>query len=210
MNIKAPRKRDIKILAAVLVLVSIYQFANDGTVTWPRAVYDQVANYLGRPEAGWREAENAINDAVPASTEPQDYDLWGKVVRVADGDTLSLLDKNKKQHKIRLFGIDTPERDQPFGRTASRFLASHVAGKTVGIDEIDLDNYGRSVAIVYLDNVNINLLMVQTGHAWWYRHYASRYDELRLAEAAAKESGIGLWADSNPVPPWDWRRGRRK
>lgn len=210
MKTKASRKRDLKILAAVLVVISVYQFATDGTVTWPRAVYDEIASYLGRPEAGWREATTAINDAVPANTSPQDYDLWGKVVRVADGDTLSLLDEDKKQHKIRLFGIDTPERDQPFGRAASRFLASHVAGKTVGIDEVDVDNYGRSVAIVYLDNVNINLLMVQTGHAWWYRHYASQYDDLRLAEAAAKDSRIGLWADSDPVPPWDWRRGRRK
>lgn len=209
MTIKPSRLRDIKILAAVLIFVSAYQYATDGAITWPKAVYNEVTSYLGRPEASWREATDAINDAVPANTAPQDYDLWGRVVRVADGDTLSLLDKNNKQHKIRLFGIDTPERDQPFGRAASRFLASHVAGKTVGIDEIDLDNYGRSVGIVYLDNVNINLLMVKTGHAWWYRHYAGRYDDLRLAEATAKEQGLGLWTDSNPVPPWDWRRGRR-
>ena len=111
--------------------------------------------------------------------------------------------------KVRLFGIDTPERDQPYGRAASRFLAARVAGKTVGVDEIELDSYGRTVGIVYLEGININLLMVESGHAWWYRHYAGRYDELRYAESEARESGLGLWADKDPVPPWDWRRGRR-
>lgn len=209
MKLKPSRMRELKIVAAVLLVLSAYQYASTGAITWPRTAYEQVASYLGRPEAGWRVATDTLNDTVPANTAPQDYDLWGRVVRVADGDTLSLLDENNQQHKVRLFGIDTPERDQPFGRAASRFLASRVAGKTIGVDEIELDNYGRTVGIVYLEGTNINLVMVENGQAWWYKHYAGRYDELRLAEARAREEQLGLWAAKDPIPPWEWRRGRR-
>ena len=104
------RLRDLKVIAAVLLLLSAYQYFTTGKVSWHSEIVEQLANYLDRPEAGWREASDALNEAVPANTSPEDYDLWGRVVRVADGDTVSILDENKKQHKIIRNSVDRRNR----------------------------------------------------------------------------------------------------
>ena len=134
------------------------------------------------------------------------YDLSGRVVKVADGDTITILDASQNQHKIRLHGIDTPERQQPYGKAAMKALASLVAGEGVGIDVKDTDEYGRTVGVVYKDNLNVNLQMVKNGYAWWYKKYAPFNDDLELAQKHARADKLGLWAEPNPVPPWEWRR----
>jgi endonuclease YncB( thermonuclease family) len=203
------RRPDLKAIAFALLALSAYQYFNAGKISWHREVVEQLASYLDRPDASWREASDAFNEAIPANSAPPDYDLWGRVVRVADGDTVSILDESKTQHKIRLFGIDTPERDQTYGATASRALADLISGENVGIEQKDIDDYGRTVGVIYHRGVNINVAMVAGGHAWWYRRHASSEVALESAEAEAKANKLGLWAKANPVAPWDWRRKNR-
>jgi endonuclease YncB( thermonuclease family) len=135
--------------------------------------------------------------------------LTGKVVGIADGDTLTLL-VDKTQIRVRLEGIDTPERGQPFGRRAGQALAKRVFGKVVQVDDLGKDRYGRTLGIVRLGKRNINLELVREGWAWWYRKYAPKNRELASAEAAARKAKRGLWADAKPTPPWGWRQNERE
>jgi len=145
--------------------------------------------------------------STPSESAPQ-YDLSGKVVRIADGDTLTLLDASNTQHKIRLHGIDTPERGQPYGNAAREALEAHVAGQRIGVVIQDTDRYGRTVGTVYRNGQNINLALVRDGWAWWYERYARNDHQLAQAQREAKAARRGLWQDSNPIPPWEWRRLR--
>jgi endonuclease YncB( thermonuclease family) len=146
----------------------------------------------------------AIATTVVAATT-----LTGKVVGIADGDTLTLL-VDKTQIKVRLEGIDTPERGQPFGRKAGQALAKKVFGKAVQVDDFGKDRYGRTLGIVRLGKRNINLELVREGWAWRYRKYAPKNKELATAEAAARKAKRGLWADAKPIPPWEWRQRERE
>ena len=143
--------------------------------------------------------------STPSESAPQ-YDLSGKVVRIADGDTLTLLDASNTQHKIRLHGIDTPERGQPHGNAARKALEAHVAGLRIDVAIQDTDRYGRTVGIVYRNGQNINLALVRDGWAWWYERYARNDRQLAQAQREAKAARRGLWQDNNPIPPWEWRR----
>ena len=116
----------------------------------------------------------------------------------------------KTQVKVRLDGIDTPERAQPFGRKAGQALAKKVFGKVIQVDDLGKDRYGRTLGIVRLGKRNINLELVQEGWAWWYRKYAPKNKELAKAEAEARKAKRGLWADPKPIPPWEWRQKRRE
>lgn len=209
------RTRSLKILVVIAVAYSALQYATTGSVSWPgellSSVREQVTGYAERPEAGWRQATNKVEE-LGAAREGQvtkSFDITGKVVRVADGDTVSVLDDQQKQHKIRLFGIDTPERDQPHGQTAKRALEKLVDGQRVGVVIIETDNYGRTVGTLYKDSNNINAAMVGAGHAWWYRYHAPHERLLESNEAQARKQELGLWSKPDPIPPWDWRRGRR-
>jgi endonuclease YncB( thermonuclease family) len=137
----------------------------------------------------------AIPTSVVAATT-----LTGKVVGIADGDTLTLL-VDKTQVRVRLEGIDTPEWAQPFGRKAGQALAKIVFGKVVQVNDLGKDRYGRTLGIVRLDRRNVNLELVREGWAWWYRKYAPKNKELAAAEAAARKAKRGLWADAKPIPP---------
>lgn len=202
------------LLIAVLV-ISLFQYVKDGSVTWPAELVSSIRGTLGdyatRPEAGWREASDTLEE-LGAQREGRplpDFDLTGRVVRVADGDTLSILDENNRQHKIRLHGIDSPEREQRHGKAAWDALEAMVAGKTVDVVVLGEDSYGRTDGTVYLGEQNINLALVADGHAWWYRYYAPHNRLLEDTEEQARQQKRGLWADTNPKPPWDWRREQR-
>ena len=127
---------------------------------------------------------------------------WAKVDRITDGDTIVLMDRTR----VRLHGIDTPERDQPYGQQAARNL-DELIGSTVYVVEQDTDRYGRLVGTLYnSDGTNVNLEMVCNGSAWWYRRYAKNNRAMASCQREAKEAGLGLWADDDPMPPWEWRR----
>jgi endonuclease YncB( thermonuclease family) len=137
--------------------------------------------------------------------------FYGRVVGVSDGDTIKVIDVNKLQHKIRLAGIDAPESRQPFGTKAKEALAALVFDRDVELQCGKIDRYGRSVCVVLLAGQDINLRQVETGLAWWYRKYAGEQtaEQRRAYEAAevdARGRTSGLWNDSNPIPPWEWRR----
>ena len=131
-----------------------------------------------------------------------------KVVNVTDGDTIKVYNADLGQIKIRLYGIDTPEKRQPYGKAAGKYLASLIAGATVEIESVTEDRYGRTVGIVWDSEVNVNQQMIQAGYAWVYRKYCDKpfCDYWLELENEAKAGKLGLWLDPNPVPPWEWRR----
>lgn len=140
--------------------------------------------------------------------------IQGKVVGVTDGDTITVLDQSKTQHKIRLSGIDAPEKGMPFGQKSKDHLSDLVAGKEVSVEATKVDRYGRSVGKVLVEGLDANLAQVEAGYAWHYKDYQreqSRVDRLAYshAEDRAREVKKGLWLDKEPVPPWEWRRGIR-
>jgi endonuclease YncB( thermonuclease family) len=138
----------------------------------------------------------------------------GKVVAIADGDTLTLLDEARKQHRIRLDGIDAPERAQPFGQRARQSLAALAHGREAVADCPKTDRYGRAVCRVFVDGVDVGLEQVRRGLAWHYLKYAheqgpqARADYAR-AEGQARSGRAGIWSTRDPTPPWDWRRAAR-
>jgi endonuclease YncB( thermonuclease family) len=134
--------------------------------------------------------------------------IRGVVVKIADGDSLTLLTDSNKQIRIRLAGIDTPERKQSFGNTAKNALVKLVFQKEVKIKVRTKDRYGRTVGIVFLGNQNVNYELVRKGMAWVYKKYTDNKLLYKL-EGEAKKRRIGLWVDENPIAPWDWRRGKR-
>lgn len=149
---------------------------------------------------------------LPATAEQ----LQGRVVGVADGDTLTLLDAARVQHKVRLAGIDAPEKGQAFGQRAKESLAELVAGQTVTVETHKQDRYGRAVGKVLLDDRDVNLEQIERGLAWFYRQYQSELtpddrERYAAAEVQAREQRLGLWLwqDKAPMPPWEWRKERR-
>lgn len=138
--------------------------------------------------------------------------ITGRVVGVADGDTITVLDESKTQHKIRLSGIDAPEKKQVFGQRSKQNLSDLVYDKEVSFETTKKDRYGREVGKVLIDGVDANLEQITKGLAWHYKAYQreqSPQDRVTYAEAemAAKEALVGLWGDSvQPVAPWEFRR----
>ena len=141
---------------------------------------------------------------------PAFADFSGRVVGVTDGATIKVMHKGKEE-KIRLYGIDCPEKGQPFGRKAKEFTSAMVFGKTVAVYVRGFDKYGRTIGDVILPGRRVlNQELVAAGLAWWYKKYAPRDDTLRVLEEQARTKKLGLWADPNPVPPWCWRKGQKK
>lgn len=132
-----------------------------------------------------------------------------EVISVIDGDTLEVLHDGKPL-KIRLYGIDSPEKGQSFGTKAKSQLSSLVFSKIVTVEKKDVDRYGRTVADLALtDGTNINREMVKSGYAWWFEKYAPGDQNLKTLEAEARAAKRGLWADSNPQAPWNLRQQKR-
>ncbi len=199
-------------LLFILAAGSVYQLVVHGELTWPGSLLESARNLAAGHAPGWEHARDALEEQ-GAAREGQPlpaFDLVGRVVRVADGDTLSVLDRNGSQHKIRLYGIDTPEMQQAHGDVARRALSERVYQQEVGVVVVDIDDYQRKVGTVYHRGSNVNLGLVAGGHAWWYRYHAPHEHPLEQAESQARAGQRGLWAASDPIPPWDWRRADRR
>ena len=138
------------------------------------------------------------------------YELQGKVVNISDGDTITVLDSDNRQQRIRLYGIDTPEKKQPFGGKASDMLSALIKGKAVTADCTTPDRYQRHVCTVFVDGTDINAEMVKQGGAWVYRQYYTG-DAYYKLEDAAKAEKRGLWQTSeyHATPPWEWRKNNQ-
>jgi endonuclease YncB( thermonuclease family) len=136
--------------------------------------------------------------------------ISGRVVRIADGDTLTILDANNVQHKIRLQGIDAPERAQGFSRVSRENLSGLVFGQEVRVEYNKTDQYGRLVGKVFANGQDECLEQVKAGLAWHYKRYEKEQSPsdrqlYTKAEQDARAEKRGLWQDANPVPPWDFR-----
>ena len=134
--------------------------------------------------------------------------LHGKVVHIADGDTITILTESKQQVKIRLAGIDTPEKAQPFGNKAKQAVAALTFQKQATVDVETTDRYGRTVGTVFVNDLNVNAEMIRQGLAWVYRKYTND-KKLYALEAQAKQAKRGLWASDRSIEPWLWRKGKR-
>jgi endonuclease YncB( thermonuclease family) len=137
--------------------------------------------------------------------------LQGKVIGVADGDTVTLLDDQKNQHKIRLQGIDAPEKAQAFGNKSKQSLHEMVHGKEVFVDVQKKDKYGRSVGKILVNQTDACLEQIKRGMAWHYKQYANEQspedrDVYAQAESTARAQSLGLWKDKSPTPPWAFRK----
>lgn len=140
--------------------------------------------------------------------------ITGRVVAIADGDTLTVLDSANQQHKIRLAGIDPPEKAQPFGQRSKQHLSDIAFNRQVTVEWNKLDRYGRTIGKVLVSGVDVNLEQIKAGMAWWYEKYRKEQTErdqyvYSAQEGEARQKRVGLWAESAPVAPWDWRRMRR-
>lgn len=131
------------------------------------------------------------------------FGFSAKVVKVSDGDTISVLTEDKKQIRIRLYGIDAPELKQPFGKSSRIFLSDIIAGKFVNIKQEGKDKYGRILATIYLKDKDINAYIVDNGYAWAFEKYSKRY---MSQQSKAKFLKLGLWQQSDPIAPWDFRK----
>lgn len=131
-----------------------------------------------------------------------------RVVGIMDGDTVKVLSSENRQVKCRLAMIDAPEKNQAYGQQSKQSLSDLIFQKTVDVNVVDQDQYGRSVCRIFLNGVDVNKVQVQRGLAWWYRRYShdAAYGE---AENTARQQHIGLWADPNPIPPWSFRRNEK-
>ena len=135
----------------------------------------------------------------------------GRVVAIADGDTITILDSANTQHRIRLEGIDAPESHQAFGEQSRLSLSGMIFGKDVSVSYQKIDQYGRLVGKIILDGKDINLEQVKAGMAWHYKFYEDEqtpedrelYDR---AEAEARAARRGLWQDPNPTEPYQFRK----
>lgn len=144
--------------------------------------------------------------------------IEGRVVRVSDGDTVTVLDAAKTQHKIRLLDIDAPESKQAFGQKCREHLASFIAGQAVRVTWKEKDQYGRILGTIWVQQfaaknegapswLNVNLQMVKDGYAWAY-HYTKTPAYL-AAMREAKAAKRGLWIDPNAQDPWAFRKAKR-
>lgn len=131
------------------------------------------------------------------------------VIGISDGDTLTVLNADKQQVKIRLAEVDAPEKSQPFGAKSRQSLSDLCFGKHARVTPRSKDQYGRTVAHVACDGIDANAEQVSRGMAWVYRRYAKDHN-LFILEHEAKRLKRGLWADKSPIPPWQWRRTPRQ
>lgn len=147
-------------------------------------------------------------DVSTADSPGQHRIITGRVVALADGDTVTVLDASHQQHRIRLAGIDAPESGQPFGQAARDALGALCFNRLVTVRVQETDRYGRLVGWIEADGQNVNHRLVRDGLAWHYQQY-DQSATLAELENDARTHRRGLWNDPNAMPPWEWRKQRR-
>ncbi|MCA9426456.1 MAG: thermonuclease family protein [Candidatus Omnitrophica bacterium] len=145
----------------------------------------------------------------PSSQIPTDQALSGTVLTVADGDTMTLRVDGQKV-KVRLQGIDCPERQQAYGQEAGDFIRDQVQGKQVEVRKLGVDQYDRVLGEVFLNGENLNKELLREGLAWWYEKHARDRTDYRDLQDEAKREGRGLWSDPDAIPPWEFRWRERE
>lgn len=152
-------------------------------------------------------SRRAIGGTPSVAMQDARHAASGRVTGIADGDTL-YVDIEGVSTRVRLAQIDAPEKGQAFGRRSEQSLRELVGKQTVTLRWSSADRYGRPLVQLVAGGVDVNAEQVRRGYAWVYRQYSDDAQLLQL-EAAARQAGLGLWADPHPVAPWEWRRQRR-
>lgn len=165
-----------------------------------------------RPSATFKGLLFSVALATSSASFAESYS--GLVVSVADGDTVTVLDGANRQHKVRLAGIDAPEKAQAFGKVSRQNLAQLVFKKQVTIEFEKLDRYRREVGKILVAGRDINLQQIEAGLAWHYKKYQSEQPPAdrptySAAESSAATERRGLWRDPSPTPPWEFRKSKR-
>lgn len=135
--------------------------------------------------------------------------LTGKVVGISDGDTFKFLGEENQAIRVRLHGVDAPEKGQDYGTQARQALSDLIFPKQVNVIRKSKDRYGRIIGIVYADGVNVNEELLRQGLVWHYTDYDKNVSWASL-EKQAREQKRGLWSQHNPTSPWQWRKERRQ
>lgn len=225
--------------APTLLLLLLVGCGEPETVTQPESPVLEQADVASMQDATTTEVATLNGGSFHPGANPKNQpvlyltlgQLTGKVIKVIDGDIIDVLNNDKETIRIRLNGIDCPERGQPFGINATDFLSERLGGKLVRIESHGEDKYGRTIGDVYLPfdsetadlvekhgwtpfkngvdihSIPVNSELVATGLAWHCIKYAPDRPDLADAEKTAREEKRGLWSGSHePIPPWDWRR----
>jgi endonuclease YncB( thermonuclease family) len=132
----------------------------------------------------------------------------GKVKKIVDGDSIIIVDKDKKELEVQLEGIDAPEAKQDYGSDATKALVKLISGKEVIVKWKAKDSFERILGKVYVGEQFVNLEMIRIGAAWHFKRY-NKDEEFAKAEEKAREVKLGLWAESSPAPPWDFRKNNK-
>ena len=178
---------------------SNYVSANGRTAN----VHNLSGSFVGAVLAGF-----LLTATLACAEQPRFVDeLQGKVVSVADGDTVTVL-VNKEQVRVRLEGIDAPESNQSFGARAKQALSGLVFGKTVTVKKTGTDRFGRTLGVIMVGDTDANAKMIEDGWAWHYKQY-NKENRLAQLEDAARQAKRGLWADPSPLAPWEFRARQR-
>lgn len=135
------------------------------------------------------------------------FGFSAKVVKIIDGDTITILTNNKNSLEVRLYGIDAPETKQNFGKASKQYLSSLIVGKIVEVQSGGQDKYGRILGIIYVENTDINAKMVEEGYAWAFIKYSKVY---AAQQSRAQKNRVGLWQQKDPQAPWDFRKVIKK
>jgi micrococcal nuclease len=187
-------------LLLVFTAIGLIQQARNGA---PLSARERTGQDEQLKHALSKTAAPHLEPTPPDHRDPKKLHL--RVVGVHDGDTLTGLNDQKEQVKVRLDAIDAPELGQPFGRASKKALSDKVFGKDVVVTVKTKDRYGRTVGHVLIDKRDINLEMLEEGMAWHYKKY-DHNKRLSEAEESARAAKKGLWQDRDPEPPWDWRK----
>lgn len=147
--------------------------------------------------------------ALLTSCDPNSNTITGEVVSVADGDTFTMKTITNEKVKVRLYGIDAPERGQDFGTKSRKLLNDLCYGKIVEVVVEDIDQYDRTLGTVYVDGVNVNEEMVRNGLAWYYSHFVDNH-RLDSLEQVARSEKLNIWSMENPMSPFEYRKKKKE
>jgi len=208
---KSSKNGNEKLIAAIItVLLAIFGFAYNGVNSKSSKKRAKTTNSKKSTAA-----RSTKNNSLNAKVVQNPTILKGyQAVKVSDGDTLNVqkVENGKfvgEVMKIRMFGIDAPEKTQDYGIESKQALEKLVNGKTLEIEKKNRDRYGRTVAVVYVNGKNVNEEMVKNGNAWWYQEYDKKDTKMQAYQENAKKNKLGLFGKRGYVEPWNYRKEKK-
>ena len=208
---KSSKNGNEKLIAAIItVLLAIFGFAYNGVNSKSSKKRAKTTNSKKSTAA-----RSTKNNSLNAKVVQNPTILKGyQAVKVSDGDTLNVqkVENGKfvgEVMKIRMFGIDAPEKTQDYGIESKQALEKLVSGKTLEIEEKNRDRYGRTIAVVYVNGQNVNEEMVKNGNAWWYQEYDKKDTKMQAYQENAKKNKLGLFGKRGYVEPWNYRKEKK-